>query len=127
MGILSRIFERKPKTFTWDSRDHPQEKLTPDKVRKIVTGLRGRYEESVKPYILSGNFQRAHLEMGDIAVCLEVMSRDVLLNIHCGLTYIQGARKLTDALATASSVPQEELEFFEAYQAQTKLPYRPGF
>ena len=127
MGLLSRVFSRKPKTFTWSSKDHPREKLTPEKVREIVASMRGRYEESVKPYILSEDFPRVHFEMQVISFVLEVMNRDILCNIHCGLIYISGARKLSDALANATSIPQEELEFFEAYQAQTKLPYRPGF
>lgn len=126
MGLISRLFGKKLKVNSWSSKDNPPENLTSDQVGEIVDGLRGKYEERIKPYIVRGDFRRAHLEMDELVVYLEVRAREVGLNIHSGFGYINGAKLLRDALENATNVPQEQLEYFEAMQAQTRLPYRRG-
>jgi hypothetical protein len=91
-------------------------------IKEVMAGMRGRYEEMVKPHIESGNYFAASCELRDIYTYCGFRSQELFFEVHSGLKYFAAMKILMEDLETATVRPHNAIEAFEAYQAQTRLP-----
>ena len=99
-------------------------KFIPPTLKESVLGMEGRYKERVKPHLNSESWFKAYIEMLDIATYLELHAREICSEFHSGLGYIAAARLLREDLKNATKKPEYTIKWFEAMQAQIKLPLK---
>ena len=91
-------------------------------IKEVLAGMRGRYEERVKPFIESENYRAASDELGDIYSYWQIRAEELFEEVHSSLKYLTTMKTLIEVLKTATERPTDAIRAFEAYQAQTKLP-----
>ncbi len=81
------------------------------------------YERKVKPLINQGEYMIASFELGNITYLMLERKIELLNKVHSGGSYVISAKILEEKLQIATSIEdvKDDVEIFEAYQAQTKL------
>ncbi|MBU1252673.1 MAG: hypothetical protein KJ905_02740 [Nanoarchaeota archaeon] len=87
--------------------------------------LRNGYKKTVKPLVERGEYMIAYFEFSNLMTIVEMRGREIISNVHMGLSYVSSAQLLRDRLLEGDKSKIESIvRMFEAYSAQTKLPLR---
>ena len=119
-GLVAKLND-----FLVPHRREEQQKISrqyPQPIKEVLAGMRGRYEERVKPFIESENYRAASDELGDIYSYWQIRAEELFEEVHSSLKYLTTMKTLIEVLKTATERPTDAIRAFEAYQAQTKLP-----
>lgn len=119
-GLVKKLFGVSPISLVEESPG--KSRMDPRPIKEVMNGMRGRYQEMVKPHIDSGNYYVASMELRDIYSYWQTRAEELFIDIHSGLGYFAAMQVLINQLETATERPDIAIQAFEAYQAQTKLP-----
>lgn len=97
-------------------------------IREMVANSRKVYFDEVKPLINKGEYETAYFQMGNLIFMMDERSREIVMNVHCGLSYIASAKLLHVALLEKNPERiNRRVRSFEVFLAQTKLPLFQNF
>lgn len=94
-------------------------------IEEFVARHREKYREDIRPHILDGHYELAHLAMRSYNLGFLSRRDEIAAGVHYGATMVAQTVILQEALGAGKREEIEKaMKWFEIFAGQTKLPSR---